>query len=443
MSVVFAAIPAVIYLGAGPAGDRRHDDHRHPGRLHRAAGRAVPAADGAAQRRRLAGQLAGAVRADLRVPRPARRGRRPGRPRRRRPGAGARATSGSRTSTFALPGQRHRAPSPASTSTSPPAPRWRWSARPARARARSPRWSPGCTTPTPGGSRSTAIDLRDLRLADLAAIVGVVSQETYLLHATVRENLRYARPDATDAEIEDAARAAQIHDLIAEPARRLRHRRRLARPPVLRRREAAHRDRPHAAARPAGAGARRGHQRPGHRDRARRPARVRRARPRAAPRSPSPTGSRPCATPTRSSVLDHGRSPSRTGSTVRRATGSRCSTTAGSSSRARTTRSSPTTAATPPSPPELTAPASPRRSRCTGTGSPPAPSRGRRGSCPSAHASSPSVGAQVLDRRLDLAPGRGEVDVDEPVLVTSPPARSPARCARRRAGPGRRRGRTG
>jgi len=45
--------------------------------------------------------------------------------------------------------------------------------------------------------------------------VGVVSQETYLLHTTVRENLRYARPEATDAEIEDAARAAQIHGLIA------------------------------------------------------------------------------------------------------------------------------------------------------------------------------------------------------------------------------------
>jgi ATP-binding cassette subfamily B protein len=58
-------------------------------------------------------------------------------------------------------------------------------------------------------------DVRDLRLADLAAIVGVVSQETYLLHTTVRENLRYAKPGATDAEIEDAARAAQIHDLIA------------------------------------------------------------------------------------------------------------------------------------------------------------------------------------------------------------------------------------
>ena len=43
----------------------------------------------------------------------------------------------------------------------------------------------------------------------------MVSQETYLLHTTVRENLRYAKPGATDAEIEAAARAARIHDLIA------------------------------------------------------------------------------------------------------------------------------------------------------------------------------------------------------------------------------------
>ena len=69
--------------------------------------------------------------------------------------------------------------------------------------------------PTAGHVRIDGTDIRDLRLADLAAIVGVVSQETYLLHTTVRENLRYARPEATDAEIEAAARAAQIHDLIA------------------------------------------------------------------------------------------------------------------------------------------------------------------------------------------------------------------------------------
>ena len=69
----------------------------------------------------------------------------------------------------------------------------------------------------PGSGRVSidGIDIRDIRLTDLAALVGVVSQETYLLHTTVRENLRYAKPGATDAEIEDAARAAQIHDLIA------------------------------------------------------------------------------------------------------------------------------------------------------------------------------------------------------------------------------------
>ena len=69
--------------------------------------------------------------------------------------------------------------------------------------------------PDAGRITIDGIDLRDIRLADLTRIVGVVSQETYLLHTTVRENLRYARPDATDAEIEAAARAAQIHDLIA------------------------------------------------------------------------------------------------------------------------------------------------------------------------------------------------------------------------------------
>jgi ATP-binding cassette subfamily B protein len=66
------------------------------------------------------------------------------------------------------------------------------------------------------GGRVTidGIDVRDFALGDLARIVGVVSQETYLLHTTVRENLRYAKPDATDAEIEDAARTAQVHELI-------------------------------------------------------------------------------------------------------------------------------------------------------------------------------------------------------------------------------------
>jgi ATP-binding cassette subfamily B protein len=69
--------------------------------------------------------------------------------------------------------------------------------------------------PTTGRVTIDGVDVRRIRLADLAEVVGIVSQETYLLHTTVRENLRYARPDATDAELERAARAARIHDLIA------------------------------------------------------------------------------------------------------------------------------------------------------------------------------------------------------------------------------------
>jgi ATP-binding cassette, subfamily B, bacterial len=58
------------------------------------------------------------------------------------------------------------------------------------------------------------IDVRDLKHASLSAIVGVVSQETHLFHASIADNLRFARPAATDDELERAARAAQIHDLI-------------------------------------------------------------------------------------------------------------------------------------------------------------------------------------------------------------------------------------
>jgi ATP-binding cassette subfamily B protein len=69
--------------------------------------------------------------------------------------------------------------------------------------------------PERGQVRVDGHDVRDMTLASLAAAVGLVSQETYLFHASIRENLRFARPDAGDAEIEDAARAAQIHELIA------------------------------------------------------------------------------------------------------------------------------------------------------------------------------------------------------------------------------------
>ncbi|MDQ6778642.1 MAG: ABC transporter ATP-binding protein/permease [Actinomycetota bacterium] len=69
--------------------------------------------------------------------------------------------------------------------------------------------------PQEGRVTIDGVDVRDASLTSLAATVGVVSQETYLFHASVRENLRFARPDATDEQIEDAARTARVHDLIA------------------------------------------------------------------------------------------------------------------------------------------------------------------------------------------------------------------------------------
>ena len=59
------------------------------------------------------------------------------------------------------------------------------------------------------------VDVRDLDFDSLARAVGVVSQETYLFHASIADNLRFAKPDATEAEIVAAAEAAQIHDHIA------------------------------------------------------------------------------------------------------------------------------------------------------------------------------------------------------------------------------------
>ncbi|HVD11033.1 MAG TPA: ABC transporter ATP-binding protein [Gaiellaceae bacterium] len=59
-------------------------------------------------------------------------------------------------------------------------------------------------------------DVREIALASLAEMIGMVTQETYLFHATVRENLLYARPGATDAQLESAARAAFIHERIVD-----------------------------------------------------------------------------------------------------------------------------------------------------------------------------------------------------------------------------------
>ena len=70
--------------------------------------------------------------------------------------------------------------------------------------------------PTSGTVEIDGTDVRRIRLASLAEIVGVVTQETYLFHASVRDNLLYAKRDASEAELEAAARAALIHDRIIE-----------------------------------------------------------------------------------------------------------------------------------------------------------------------------------------------------------------------------------
>ncbi len=68
---------------------------------------------------------------------------------------------------------------------------------------------------TSGSVTIGGIDVRDLSFQSLSDLVGVVSQETYLFHASVRENLRFAKPDATDDQVEAAAEAARIHHVIA------------------------------------------------------------------------------------------------------------------------------------------------------------------------------------------------------------------------------------
>ena len=67
-----------------------------------------------------------------------------------------------------------------------------------------------------GAVEIDGVDVRDVTLASLGRVIGMVTQETYLFHATIRENIAYGKPDATQTELEAAARAAAIHDRIME-----------------------------------------------------------------------------------------------------------------------------------------------------------------------------------------------------------------------------------
>ncbi|HET6762275.1 MAG TPA: ATP-binding cassette domain-containing protein, partial [Longimicrobiaceae bacterium] len=70
--------------------------------------------------------------------------------------------------------------------------------------------------PTEGRITLDGVDLRDLRLGDLRALLGIVTQETILFHDTVRANIAYGMEGATQAQVEAAAAAANAHGFIAE-----------------------------------------------------------------------------------------------------------------------------------------------------------------------------------------------------------------------------------
>ena len=65
-----------------------------------------------------------------------------------------------------------------------------------------------------GAIRIGGVDVRDIDRDDVRELFGMVLQETWLFHGTVRENIRYGRPDATDEEVEEAARRAFAHHFI-------------------------------------------------------------------------------------------------------------------------------------------------------------------------------------------------------------------------------------
>jgi ATP-binding cassette subfamily B protein len=67
-----------------------------------------------------------------------------------------------------------------------------------------------------GSVEIDGVDVRKISLVSLGRVIGFVTQETYLFHDSVRANLLYAKPEATQAEVEVAARAAAIHDRITE-----------------------------------------------------------------------------------------------------------------------------------------------------------------------------------------------------------------------------------
>ncbi len=123
--------------------------------------------------------------------------------------------------------------------------------------------------PDEGRVTLDGIDLRAMARRDLRRQFALVPQDPVIFAASARENIRFGRPEASDAEVEAAARAAAAHEFIARLPRGLRHLCRRARGDAVGRAAAAAGDRPGDPARRAGAAARRGDQRARRRERAR------------------------------------------------------------------------------------------------------------------------------------------------------------------------------
>ena len=88
----------------------------------------------------------------------------------------------------------------------------RWWGRPARASQRWPSSWPRLYDPTSGSVRLGGVDLRDATLASLRGRIVVIPQEGFLFNGTIRDNVRLAREDATDAEVDDALRAVGAYN---------------------------------------------------------------------------------------------------------------------------------------------------------------------------------------------------------------------------------------
>ena len=97
--------------------------------------------------------------------------------------------------------------------------------------------------PTEGRVLIDGADLREVELGSLRRAIAITGDDPFLFSTTIRENIAYARPDATEQEVREAARRAQAHDFIERLPDGLRHARRRARPDALGRPAPAHRDR--------------------------------------------------------------------------------------------------------------------------------------------------------------------------------------------------------